>query len=339
MNGRNGLVPGRGLLFDRVRHGPVAALVDLKQHLRAGEFDALMDAAQVFDVTEVDHWLDVTHEERRTAGRGHEDWADVEYAPPPYKHVWLEFPAESVGDSPERLAWTQHGRRGLLVNVWESGEIPMLPALTASIDLLRIRWMYEVLLVCWNDERTLQLQEQRDGTWKEMTVVRETPPIIKSAFLMAVDERGRMLPKHNAPHFLAYEGTEPGSPYSAYLITNVFALLACPPSNVPRTLHRPLRQASRLHQRETGKPLVSYWTLDVGPSEADRMRAANLRMRAAREGRASPRLHWVRGHFKRGQFVTDGKPHGRYCRPHLRGTMDEGAIVKGYAVHTPHGGN
>lgn len=308
-----------GLLYDRAREH-CSTWEEMVKLVNGKLLHERMERAQVIDATEVDHWFDHSHTVAQAAGvAALEKWGDVEYAPPPYRHTWIETDAEGEEDTPEFRALTKGHRRGMLVTALDAAEMVFPPQILAESDGWYIqqhcKWIYEVYMIgdgpMWDGE-----------------------PILLGGFLCFVDQAGRLLPDHNKPLMMAKPADKVGT-YGAYLTCTVYALMACHPSNVPRRITRPIRQASRLHQRQTGRPLVSYWTLDVGPTREDKQRAKDLIERAEREGRAPPRLHWVRGHFKRGSFVTEGRPYGRYCRPFLRGTLAEGAVVKRYDVSTP----
>lgn len=107
--------------------------------------------------------------------------------------------------------------------------------------------------------------------------------------------------------------------------------LNCKDTRVQEAL--PSRAIRRRHARE-GLATSSYYVLDIQP-----LRRAVAERRAASGETLIRALHYCRGHFA---IYTEenplfGKLTGRYWRrPHLRGKVDSGVIVKDYAIgHAP----
>ena len=90
---------------------------------------------------------------------------------------------------------------------------------------------------------------------------------------------------------------------------------------------------SRAHQKRHGRPLVRFHTLQITP----------MKKVLEREGQASKTglrraLHICRGHFK--TDTEERKLFGRYAGTywwdvHVRGTLQEGMVVKDYQVNEP----
>jgi hypothetical protein len=105
--------------------------------------------------------------------------------------------------------------------------------------------------------------------------------------------------------------------------------------NVDLVDHEPPEKLSKNHRRRTGRPLVSYKTLDIDPMRKVLSRDGH----AETDGLASA-LHICRGHFK--TFTPDaplfGKLTGSYWwADHVRGDVAQGAVEKQYRLRIDDG--
>jgi hypothetical protein len=112
------------------------------------------------------------------------------------------------------------------------------------------------------------------------------------------------------------------------------SLLHC--KNTSTADHCPPPKLNKAYRRRHGRPLVSYKTLTVTPMKG-RKKGADV---AA--GAADPKaLHLCRGHFKdyRKSGGLFGKHKGLFWWDmHARGALDQGAVVKDYAIKLPESG-
>lgn len=102
--------------------------------------------------------------------------------------------------------------------------------------------------------------------------------------------------------------------------------------NVRTTMEDPPTKLSRIHKKETGRPLLRYHVLQI-----DRMKA--VFKKAEEEGKLglNQALHICRGHFaeygKDGSGLLFGKLAGRFFIPmHARGNAKRGIVLKDYEV-------
>jgi hypothetical protein len=264
---------------------------------------------QVVSAFNLERWCEGVRDQDLTDNpSGDTDWADqIVCSPPPFRATWVEYSGYSE-KMPERLkglakdtAWG-----AMVQSKWKHGE-----ATPVMIDVYN------------------ELPRSAHGLIIHFGVV-----------FVDLDADA----KPNLRRFLS-SGANYSEPlksevtgslsWAAKVAMMAFQLMACPTENVPRELVEPPAGLSKKWRKKHGRDLVKYYTLDVGPDASERKKAQQLLDDAKREGRAPPRLHWVRGHFKRGQYVTAERPQGRYCRPFLRGSSASGIVVKDYNVRAP----
>ena len=121
------------------------------------------------------------------------------------------------------------------------------------------------------------------------------------------------------------------------LVNPVFlaaSLLHCKNTNTAD--HRPPPKLNKAYRRRHGRPLVSYKTLTVTPLMT-RSKGVGA---SAGTGESKP-LHLCRGHFKdyRNSAGLFGKHQGLFWWDmHARGALEQGAVVKDYAINLPQSG-
>ncbi len=116
--------------------------------------------------------------------------------------------------------------------------------------------------------------------------------------------------------------------YPAFL---ALSFLHC--KNVALDANEPPLKPSRKHQRNHGRPLTKYYTLEIEP----------MRQTLKTEGKSDEvgvrrALHICRGHFA--TYTPDkplfGKVTGTFWRDaHVRGSKKHGEVVKDYRVNQP----
>jgi hypothetical protein len=112
------------------------------------------------------------------------------------------------------------------------------------------------------------------------------------------------------------------------------SLLHC--RNVTTREHVPPPKLSKAFHRRHGHPLVRFRTLTIEP-----MKAVVRRDGQTKDSGLNQALHLCRGHFKdyRNSGGLFGKHQGLFWWDmHARGTLDQGAVVKDYAIKLPESG-
>ena len=251
--------------------------------------------AVVFDITNVAEYV------RDECGRGHRQWSQTEFPclAPPYEDYWMEFAVRPCGDPAAAR------RAGALVLAEE------YPVGNGSTPLVEgARWHTWALL----------LFELRDGRFFAGPGHEEY--LDRSGVCM---QRFIRRPAHWDSELCRQAVDEVFLPIS---LATTF--LHC--RNVVVEEKSPSIRRSRAHEERTGRPLVTFKTLQLEPvqrllSEEGKREEVGLKVA----------LHICRGHFKdyreRGLF---GKRHGIYWWGQaLRGHAEQGVVLKDYAVKGP----
>ncbi|MDP2720462.1 MAG: hypothetical protein Q8O75_00775 [bacterium] len=102
--------------------------------------------------------------------------------------------------------------------------------------------------------------------------------------------------------------------------------------NVRMRQEVPPPKLSKSHQKKQGRPLLRYHVLQIDHMKSVLEREGHASMEGLKKA-----LHICRGHFATygsgGKGLLFGKLSGRYWIPmHVRGTLEEGVVVKGYEV-------
>ncbi len=121
----------------------------------------------------------------------------------------------------------------------------------------------------------------------------------------------------------------------SYLYPFLFTLSLANCRNVTRVRNTPPNKLSRKYQRKHGRPLTTYYTLNIEPMKQvlrDEGQSETLGLKHA--------LHICRGHFA--DYTTGkglfGKHHGMFWVPqHMCGSLEHGEIRKDYNVKAPTG--
>lgn len=138
------------------------------------------------------------------------------------------------------------------------------------------------------------------------------------------------------PGFDPYLPNAP-APFLFRLITILFfpsmlaiSLLHC--KNVTIEPNYPPAALNKSYQKKHGRPMVKYYTLNIKPMKEVLRREGNSETTGLKHA-----LHICRGHFKdysdKGLF---GKYKGMYWwDSHVRGTVEQGAVIKDYNIKAP----
>jgi hypothetical protein len=106
--------------------------------------------------------------------------------------------------------------------------------------------------------------------------------------------------------------------------------------NVTTQEHVPPPKLSKAFQRRHGRPLIQFRTLAIEPMKEVLRREGQVQTSGLKHA-----LHLCRGHFKdyRNSGGLFGKHQGLFWWDmHARGTLDQGAVVKDYAIKLPESG-
>ncbi|HZT28779.1 MAG TPA: hypothetical protein VE999_13635 [Gemmataceae bacterium] len=120
--------------------------------------------------------------------------------------------------------------------------------------------------------------------------------------------------------------------FPAFLATS---FLHC--RNVTTEENLPPAKLSKAHRRRHGQPLVRFKTLSIEP-----MKQVLRKLGRIENHGLSQALHLCRGHFKdyRNSSGLFGKHKGLFWWDmHARGALDQGAVVKDYAIKLPESGD
>jgi hypothetical protein len=119
--------------------------------------------------------------------------------------------------------------------------------------------------------------------------------------------------------------------FPAFLATS---FLHC--RNVSADEHLPPAKLSKAYKRRHGQPLVRFKTLSIEPMKQVLRKQGHIEHHGL-----SHALHLCRGHFKdyRNSSGLFGKHKGLFWWDmHARGALDQGAVVKDYAIKLPESG-
>lgn len=123
-----------------------------------------------------------------------------------------------------------------------------------------------------------------------------------------------------------------GDTYALYYpVLLALSFLHC--KNVTVATNEPNPKLSRVFQKKRGRPLTRFHTLEIEPMKEVLIREGEVEKMGLRRA-----LHIVRGHFATysEEHPMFGRMTGTFYRPaHVRGSINEGIILKDYEVHTP----
>lgn len=308
-------------LYDRAIAGGIQALPGcanpILENEQAKALYTMLPLAEVISADNVTHYY--------FEGTEQEDWdweADFPNVAPPFMYMWMETRCPRWSNS------ATHGRvdlrnQGGYPSTWGAfaaggpSSKPEVEAKLAAATGEKVEWYLHMMPV---------IELAKGEIYGPM-----------GTYVLAVSKSGAICKrrKEGGLHPGVFLGESHEVRQSAELLLQPFLLalsfMHC--KNVSLDLNEPPNKPSRKHERRHGRPLTSYYTLEIEP----------MKQTLRSEGRSDEvglqrALHICRGHFATysPEKPLFGKYSGTFWKPqHIKGSKKSGEIVKDYAIKSP----
>tara|TARA_R110000824_G_scaffold7695_2_gene34763 strand:+ start:4176 stop:5231 length:1056 start_codon:yes stop_codon:yes gene_type:complete len=325
-------------LLDKIRHDKWDIPAEFSSHHSDGPeaIDRVRYALGRAEAIVVDSVASMYYEDMPAPGIHMEK--DCPNSTPPFPYTWVETRAPSVtriGD--EVTEWKGPSEWGMLfvcVDLWEEDRRSENLNEILGRDL---RWLVEGTLFCGDH---LGDNVSRVHVNKSDRNAQVTGPL--GMVSLPVDSTGRFIDGLWSPpgtvqaySYMNHDDQGDGDWIVSLLEPLWYGLSIGNCSNVDLVRGKQHRSVARRWKRKTGKELMVYRTIHLGGRHT----------RVVKDGQSGEPSHHVALHLCRGHFRTYtadkplGGPKGAvgtfWVPSHVRGTKDEGIIVKDYDVNAP----